>query len=131
MIVVDASVLATALLDDGDGGDRARDRLRGEVLVAPELVDLEVLAAIRRQAAARGADKRRTEVAQRELQDLPMHRVSHRLLLPRCWQLRDNLTTYDASYVALAEAFEVSLLTADRRLARAPGLRCAVEMLTA
>lgn len=61
--------------------------------------------------------------------DLPLRRAPHRVLLPRCWSLRENLTIYDASYVALAEELNVVLLTADVRLSRAPGLRCRVEAL--
>lgn len=129
MIVVGAGALAAALTDDAAGGDRARHRLRGEDLIAPELIDLDVLELLRRHATARGADPRRFKFAQRDLQELPMRRFSHRLLLSRCWQLRDNLTPYDASYVALAEVFEVTLFTTDGRLADVPGLRCAVEVL--
>ncbi len=65
-----------------------------------------------------------------DLADLPMARVSHRPLLRRCWELRDNLTVYDAAYVALAESLDATLVTADARLARAPGVRCAVELLS-
>ncbi len=62
---------------------------------------------------------------------MPLRRAAHRPLLARCWELRDNLTIYDASYVALAEALDVTLLTGDGRLARAPGPRCRVETLRA
>ncbi len=65
-----------------------------------------------------------------DLQHLPVRRVPHVRLLPRCWELRRNLSIYDAVYVALAEALDLPLLTADRRLARAPGIRCDVEVLT-
>jgi predicted nucleic acid-binding protein len=65
-----------------------------------------------------------------DLIDLPLKRASHRPLLRRCWELRHNLTSYDACYVALAETLNVSLLTADGRLANAPGLWCAVELLS-
>jgi predicted nucleic acid-binding protein len=129
VIVVDASVLATALGDDGPDGDHARARLRGERLSAPELVDLEVTSVLRRQLHNGAADLRRAALALADLAALPLRRAPHRPLLARCWELRDNLTVYDASYVALAEALEVTLLTGDRRLARAPGLRCHVEIL--
>jgi predicted nucleic acid-binding protein len=59
-----------------------------------------------------------------------MARAPHRPLLPRCWELRDNLTVYDAAYVALAERLDTTLLTADARLAGAPGPRCLIEVLT-
>ena len=129
MIVVDASVLATALGDDGPDGDRARARLRGERLSAPELVDLEVASVLRRQVQGGEVDIRRAALALSDLAALPLQRAPHRPLLVRCWELRDNLTVYDASYVALAEALDVTLLTGDGRLERATGPRCRVEML--
>jgi predicted nucleic acid-binding protein len=130
VLVADASVIATALGDDGRDGDRARARLRGERLAAPELLDLEVASVLRRQLRAAALDARRAALALTDLRALPLQRAPHRPLLPRCWELRDNLTTYDASYVALAEALDADLLTGDRRLSRAPGLRCHVELLT-
>jgi predicted nucleic acid-binding protein len=65
-----------------------------------------------------------------DLVALPLPRVSHRPLLPRCWSLRENVTVYDASYVALAEQLDTTLVTADARLSKAPGLRCPVEVMT-
>lgn len=129
MLVVDASALAPALADDGRDGDTARTRLGGEMLAAPELIDLEVAAVIRRQLRAGELDDRRAELALDDLAAIPLRRASHRLLVARCWELRENLTVYDASYVALAELLEVALLTADARLAGAPGLRCEVDVL--
>jgi predicted nucleic acid-binding protein len=129
VIVVDASVLAPALADDGADGDRVRDRLRGEKLVAPELVDLEVLSTFRRAARAGRLDQRRSGQALEDLAALPLRRVSHLSLLPRAWELRDNLTAYDAAYVALAEALDALLLTADGGIGKANGVRCEVEVL--
>ena len=129
VLVVDASVLAVALGDDGNHGARARQRLMGEVLFAPELIDLEVLSVLRRSVATASMTAGRGEEAVVDLFDLPLRRASHRPLLLRCWELRDNLTCYDASYVALAETLGVTLVTADARLARAPGVRCSVELL--
>lgn len=129
MIVVDASVIATALVDDAGDGDRARERLRGERLVAPELLDVEVLSAWRRQLAAGKLDARRAALALVDLADLRVQRVSHRPLLTRSWELRANVTAYDAVYMALAERLDVVLLTADARLGAAPQVRCAVEVL--
>ncbi|MFY9887824.1 MAG: PIN domain-containing protein [Streptosporangiaceae bacterium] len=129
MIVADASVLAIALADDGPDGDQARARLRGERLTAPELVDLEVTSVWRRQLRAGTLDARRAALALADLTALPLRRAPHRSLLARCWELRDNLTVYDASYVALAEALNISLLTGDRRLSRAAGPRCHIEVL--
>ena len=130
MIVVDASVLAPALGDDGRDGDRARARLRGEQLAAPHLIDLEVASVWRRQLAGGRMDPRRAEMAVADLESLPLRRARHADLLSRCWQLRENLTPYDAAYVALAEALDVTLVTADRRMAQASGPRCTVEVLS-
>lgn len=129
MIVVDASVLAPALGDDGRDGDRARARLRGERLVAPQLIDLEVASVWRRQVAAGRMPNRRALLALEDLLDLPMQRAPHDALLHRCWQLRDNVTIYDAAYVALAEALGSVLLTGDQRLQHATGIRCTIEIL--
>jgi predicted nucleic acid-binding protein len=129
VIVVDASVLATSLGDDGPDGDRARARLRGERLTAPELVDLEVVSVWRRQIRAGALDARRAALALADLAALPLRRTPHRPLLARCWELRDNLTIYDAAYVALAEMLAVPLLTGDGKLAKATGPTCTVEVL--
>jgi predicted nucleic acid-binding protein len=129
VIVVDASVLAVALADDGQDGDHARVRLRGEQLTAPGLVDLEVASVWRRQIRDGAMDARRAALALADLAALPLRRAAHQALLARCWELRDNLTIYDASYVALAEALEVTLLTGDGRLARSTGPRCPIEIL--
>lgn len=130
MIVIDASVIVAALADDGPDGDRARDRLRDEDLVAPHLIDLEVVSAWRRIAAQGDLDGRRCELALHDLVDIPLRRIPHWPLLARCWQLRGNLSPYDAMYVALAETLGLTLVTADARLARAPGPTCPVEVLT-
>ena len=129
MIVADASILATALADDGPDGDDARARLRGERLSAPEIVDLEVASVLRRQLRAGAVDLRRADFALADLAALPLRRASHKPLLTRCWELRDNITPYDAAYVALAEALEAPLVTGDERLARATGPRCRIEVL--
>lgn len=129
MLVVDASVLATALIDDTGAGDVARVRLRGSSLLAPELLDLEVASVLRRQLLAGQLDSRRADLALQDLKDLPLTRVPHRQLIPRCWELRQNLTVYDAAYVAVAELFGATLITADRRLAKATGVRCELEVV--
>jgi predicted nucleic acid-binding protein len=129
VIVVDASVVATALADDGSDGDRARQRLRGEQLTAPHLLDVEVASAWRRLAAAGHLDRRRVALALEDLRGLRVDRIAHGPLLARCWQLRENLTVYDAAYVALAEATGALLVTADARLANSPGPHCRFEVL--
>ncbi len=129
MLVIDASVLAVALLDDGPDGDAIRNRLRGEQLAAPALIDLEVVSVWRGLARAGHLDPRRVGLALHDLQELPIRRVEHTPLLTRCWELRENLTVYDAAYVALAEALQATLLTGDQRLARSTGPRCPIEVV--
>ena len=129
MLVVDASALAPALADDGPDGAKARARLQGELLTAPELIDLETTSVIRRQLLTGNLEARRAEHALSDLVDLPLRRAAHRPLLSRCWELRQNITVYDATYVALAELLDAVLVTADRRLTTASGLRCQVALL--
>ncbi|HEY6532977.1 MAG TPA: type II toxin-antitoxin system VapC family toxin [Acidimicrobiales bacterium] len=129
MIVVDASVIVTGLADDGPDGDLVRTRLRGEQLVAPHLIDLEVASAWRRLVSTGAIDERRATLALEDLRSLRLERAPHGPLLHRCWELRQNLTIYDAAYVALAELMQLDLLTGDRRLAAAPGIGCSVEVL--
>jgi predicted nucleic acid-binding protein len=128
VLVVDASVLVVALADDGPDGDQARARLRGEQLAAPELLDVEVASVLRRQVRLGAAAPRRAELALADLAAAPVARAPHQPLLGRCWELRDNLTIYDATYVALAEALGVDFLTGDVRLANANGPRCRIEV---
>jgi predicted nucleic acid-binding protein len=131
VVVVDASVLAPALADDGPDGVLARRRLRGEILLAPALVDLEVASVLRTAHRAGRLPDLRARQAMADLRALPLHRTWHRELLPRIWALRANVTAYDAAYVALAEVFKATLLTADAQLARASGPRCTIEVLAA
>ncbi len=127
MIVVDAGVLAGALGADTESGDRARARLRGEDLAAPAIIDLEVASVWRRTLAG---NDRRAAIALANLARLPLTRARHLPLLERCWELRHNVTVYDAAYVALAEALDVTLVTTDGRLSRAPDIRCAIDVLS-
>lgn len=129
MIVVDASVVVTALADDGPDGDRVRARLRGERLAAPEVLDLEVTSVLRRLAGTGSLAERRAVLALDDLRSLRIARAPHVRLLARCWELRHNLTVYDAAYVALAELTSSTLLTGDTRLATAPGKLCTVEVV--
>jgi predicted nucleic acid-binding protein len=129
VIVVDASVLAVALGDDGTDGQRARERLAGETLVAPELVDLEVVSVWRRHVAAKLMPARRAASAAADLADVPLRRSSHQAFLYRIWELRHVVTPYDAAYIALAEALDVVLVTADTRLSRASGVHCEIEAI--
>lgn len=130
MIVVDASVLANALADGSRDGERARARLLTEdQLVAPELIDVEVASVLRRRWLAGDLDDKRLTEAIEDLAVVGMERMPMRQLIGRAIELRANVTPYDAVYVALAEMLGCPLLTADQRLALAPGLRCEVEIL--
>jgi predicted nucleic acid-binding protein len=129
LIVVDASVVVTALGDDGPDGERYRERLAGEQLAAPHLIDVEVVSAWRRLAAAGQLDERRAGFARTDLRALPLRRVDHGPLIERCWALRTSMTSYDAAYVALAELIDAPLLTADAKLAASPGPTCRIELL--
>lgn len=123
-------MLAVALADDGEDGDAARARLASDPeLHAPHLVDLEVLSVLRRQAGAELLDARRAGLALQDLLSLPVTRYPHLPFAPRVWELRNNLTPYDAAYVALAESLGCVLVTVDARLAQAPGIRCGVEIV--
>lgn len=129
MIVVDASIVVTALADDGPDGERVRNRLLGEQITAPHLIDVEVVSAWRRLARAGHLEERRAAFARADLQALPIARVPHAPLMERCWELRTNMTVDDAAYVALAELIDAPLLTADAKLAATPGPTCAIEVL--
>ena len=130
MIVADASALLVALADDGPDGALARNLLRGDRLIAPELIDLEIASALRGREQAGKVGQARAVVALESLRFLPIQRVSHVPLVDRCWELRKNLTIYDAVYVALAEVTGARLITADARLGRSTGPRCAIEVLS-
>ncbi len=129
MIGADASVVVLALGDDGPDGEAARRRLCGERIAAPELLDVEVVSAWRRHETEGRLDPKRAALARSDLRDLRVERVSHRLLMERAWELRANATVYDAIYVALAEILSALLVTADGKLAKAPGIRCGIEVL--
>jgi predicted nucleic acid-binding protein len=100
-----------------------------ESLHAPHLIDVEIAQTLRRYASGGTLTAARGREALDDLGDFPLRRYPHLPLLPRVWELRSNLTAYDAAYVALAEALEAPLLTADRRLASAPGKRARIEIL--
>lgn len=127
-MVIDSSVIVAALLDTAELGTRARSSIRGKRLIAPQGVDLEVISAIRglnlggefdEQAASQSVDAfRRMRIA----------RTPISTLITRIWQLRHNISPYDAAFVALAEALDAPLLTYDTKLARAAGPRCQIVL---
>jgi predicted nucleic acid-binding protein len=131
LIVVDASVMANLVGDDGRAGRSARARVSGEThLAAPDLIDVETVAVLRKRWRTGGLTARRFRAAVDDLLALPLDRFPTGPLMIRAYELRANVTPYDAAYVALAESLGYTLLTADARLSRAPGCRCQIELLT-
>jgi len=125
VIVVDASAAMSALLNAGP----ARRALASEQLHAPHLIDSEVANGLRRRVAAQQLDAAAGWTALDALRRLGMTRYPVFSLLDRVWELRDNLSAYDASYVALAELLDCNLMTADARLSRASGIRCPITVV--
>ncbi len=122
MIVIDASALLEVLMRTPAAQEVETALFEsGQTLHAPHLIDLEVTHVIRRYAANGEFTGDRGRLALTDLADFPMRRYPHDFLLPRIWELRNNLTAYDAAYVALSEALDAPLLTRDRRLAAAAG----------
>lgn len=126
-IVCDASVVVALLLDAGPDGAWATNALADASLAAPNLVMFEASNVIRRHELAGLISADLAAQAHADLLDLPIEFWPFELLAARVWQLRANLSSYDASYVALAELIEASLVTLDRRISRAPGLKCEVR----
>lgn len=129
MIVVDASIALEVLLGT-ETGRRAEARLfeRRETLHAPHLLDLEVAQVLRRYCVSGDVTPARAGAALDDLRDLPVTRYPHLVLLARIWELRHNLTAYDAAYVALAEALDAPLASCDASVAAAPGHHVKVEL---
>ena len=130
MIVVDASVLANVVGDDGPDGKRARREFHagGDVAV-PDLVDVETVAVLRKRWLRKTISAVRFAAAIDDLEDLAIDRYPTLRFMRRAYQLRDTVTAYDATYVALAETLGCPLLTGDHRLSRARGPRCPVRLL--
>lgn len=130
MIVVDASVLANVVGDDGVDGTRARRELRfaGDV-AAPDLVDVETVAVLRKRWVAKSISEIRFASAIDDLEDLTIDRYPTLPFMRRAYELRNNVTVYDAAYIALAETLGSELLTADQRLSKAVGPRCPIRLL--
>lgn len=130
MIVLDASAVVAVLVGPGSEAERIRQRIEspGESLHVPHVVDLEVIHALRRHALRGTLSPQRGAEALEDLANIAFVRYPHATLIERIWELSDNLTAYDAAYVALAEALDAPLVTLDERLARAPGVRAAVKL---
>lgn len=125
MIVVDASAALSALLNTGP----ARQMLSEHRVTAPHLIDSEIANALRRNVRTNRITAPIAAAALNTWQELGIRRAPATALLPRIWQLRDNLTAYDATYIALAEALNCSLITADTRLSTATGPHCPITLI--
>ena len=131
MLIVDASCLYEVVADAVQS-EQVRERLASDPdHAAPHVIDAEVLGIIRRDHMLGRLDRTAARQAVEDLREWPGERFGHRALLERAWELRDVLRTWDALYVALAEALDATLLTLDERLGRVKGLTCRVEVLGA
>jgi predicted nucleic acid-binding protein len=129
VIVLDASAAIEVLLQTKVGASVTGRLLAPETsLYAPHLLDVEVAQVLRRFTLRNDLEPERASQALKDLSDLPVERYPHEILLPRIWSLRENLTAYDAAYVALAEILGATLLTRDARILRAPGHSARVEV---
>lgn len=130
MIVLDASAVLELLLNT-DRGRRVGEAIAPSTisLHAPQLIDVEVVQALRQYARAAVMTAERGRLALDHLRQLDITRYGHEELLTRIWALRENLTAYDAAYVSLAEALGAPLLTFDTRLAAAPGHQAEIRLL--
>jgi predicted nucleic acid-binding protein len=128
MIVIDASLAVEALLRT-PLGVRAIPHVFHEERHAPHLIDIEFTHALRRMVLIAKLDESLAQLALHNMRAWDIERHSHTSLLPRVWQLRDSISAYDASYVALAEALEAPLLTCDSKLSRAHGHRAKIVLV--
>jgi len=129
VIVLDASAAIDWLLQT-DAGQRIEKRIysRGESLHAPHLLDVEVAQVLRRLVREGAVSAQRADQALQDLLDLRVTRYPHYVFLPRIWQLRNNLSAYDAAYVALSEKLDATLITRDARLASASVRGVSIEL---
>jgi predicted nucleic acid-binding protein len=130
LIVLDASAAVALLLNLGTSASALRERLDGsdEGPHVPHLFEIEVLSALRRHALVHNLSEKRGLELLEDLASMRLNRYPHTALLSRMWELKENVTIQDAAYIALAETLDAPLITMDGRLARAPGIRAAVEV---
>jgi predicted nucleic acid-binding protein len=126
VIVLDAGAMVEVLLGSASGL-RIRERLRRHRLCVPQLIDLEVASVLRKLALHTVITTRRAGEALQDFQRVRLARYAHTPLLDRVWALRNNVTAYDAAYIALAESLSLPLITIDGPLARSSGHRARVE----
>ena len=124
--VCDASALAALLLDSGPDGQWVTHTINSGQILAPTLAPYETANVIRRHELSGQISPDQAAQAHADLLDLDIEMWPYDLLAARAWELRQNLSIYDASYVALAEATSLTLVTLDRRLAKAPGTECRI-----
>ncbi len=129
MIVTDASVVLCAVIDNGADGIACRRRLSTQHVVVPDGLDLRVLHGLSRLVRAGRLRESRAQQAIHDLRDLPLQRVPQAPFLTRAWQLRDHLPALHAMTIAVAEAYAVPLVTADRTYARSLDATCPIELL--
>ena len=127
-LVVDASLVVAALVDDGRDGRWAESMLGAEPLAAPHLMPVEVTSILRKATLNGDISLDVAALAHADLLALPVELFPYEAVAPRVWELRENLTTYDAWYVALAEGLASPLATLDRKLSRAPGVHCTFQL---
>lgn len=129
MIIIDASLAASVMINPADGAALS-DRIEAGAgaLAAPEILDLEILQVVRRYVR-HGGDAQRVAQGFQTLDDLRIERFAHASLRGRIWELRDNITAYDAAYFALAEVLDVPLWTRDAKFADVPGSTAFIEII--
>ena len=127
-LVIDASLVVSALVDAGGTGRWAESLLTSGALSAPHLMPVEVSNILRRAAARGEITQDVASLAHADLLDLRVELFPYAPFVSRVWELRDNVTSYDAWYIALAESLGASVATLDRRMAQAPGSRCSFEI---
>lgn len=129
MLIIDASCLYEVVADTAQAEQVRRRLLADPDLAAPHVIDAEVLGIIRRDQLLGRLDETAARQAMEDLRDWPAERFGHRMLLDRAWELWARVRTWDALYVALAEALDATLITLDERLGRVRGLGCRVDVI--
>lgn len=127
MLVVDTSAITEFLVGVDARAENVRAACVGERLAAPHAIDLECASSLRGMVFGKKLPPDKAEKALQTLRRMPIRHMAHRPLLPRIWELHDNMWPYDAAYVALAERLGAELLTTDGKFSRVPGVRCPVN----